>query len=104
MSRTPGELILKDPASIEPYGFNWTAYLADIGVGETIIASTYAVTPSVSPPDLALSGDGVLPGNLMTVVTLTGGTVGTRYRVMNHITTTTGVVDERSFYVLVEDR
>ena len=99
MSRSPGDLILKDPASTEPQGFNWTAYLAELGAGVTISVSTYAVTPA----SLTLSGAAIGPGGLTTTVNLSSGTLGLKYTVTNHITTTSGVIDERSFDVLVEN-
>lgn len=98
MSRRPGDQIQKDPASIEPQGVDWTDYLAELST--TISSSTYAVSPS----GLTLSGATIAAGNLKTQVTLSGGTLGIKYTVTNQIMTATGVTDERSFDVLVEDR
>ena len=100
MSRSPGDLILKDPASTEPQGFDWTAYLLELGAGVTINASTYAVSPS----GLTLSGAAIGPGGLTTTVNMSSGTLGLKYTVTNQITTTSGVIDERSFDVLIENR
>jgi hypothetical protein len=53
---------------------------------------------------LALSDPTIVAGSLKTQVTLTAGSVGSKYTVTNHITTSTGVQDERSFRVLVVQR
>lgn len=100
MSRKAGYLIEKGPASIEPQGFDWTNYLAELGAGVTISTSTYAVSPS----SMTLSGASIVTGNLKTVVTLNGGSLGGYYTVTNQIATSNGVVDERSFYVQVVNR
>lgn len=105
MSRRPGDLITKDPGSIdEPQGFDWTDYLAELGAGVGVSTSTWTVTG----PDSALTtaNPSIVTGNLKTKVTLTGGTLGATYQVTNRITTNTSpvVTDERSFYVLIENR
>lgn len=100
MSRKPGQLITKDPQSVEPQGFDWTAYLAEIDDAETIASSTWAVSGS----GLTLTSATVLAGSLKTQVTLNGGTVGSKYTVTNHIITSSGVEDDRSFFVKVEQR
>jgi hypothetical protein len=104
MSRLPGSTIVKDPQSVEPQGFDWTAYLAELGVGVIIDTSIWSVTG----PDavLTLSGDTVLVGGLKAKVYLTGGTPGQMYTVTNRIATNTvpAVQDDRSFDVLVENK
>jgi len=103
--RRPGDLIQKDPASIEPQGFDWTTYLLELGVGVIVSTSTWAITTIVGDASpMTLSGAAILVGSLKTQVTLTAGSVGSKYTVTNHITTSTGVVDERSFKVLVVQR
>lgn len=101
MSRAPGDLITKDPDSSEPQGFDWTAYLAELGSGVEIAGSEWFV----SGPDSALDfeNDTVLSGNLRTQCYLTGGTPNRRYKVTNRITTNAApaVADDRSFYVRI---
>ncbi len=80
----------KDPNAILDYGCDWTLWLA----GDTITASTWAITPTggtltTSLPTFAPTGT--------TTVWLTGGAVGERYTVTNHITTTAGRQNDRSF-------
>jgi len=102
MSLGPGALLLKDPGSVEPYGFDWTAWLVEIATEELITGSQWAVLG----PDAVLSvnDESIVTGNLQTQVTLEGGTPGLRYTVTNRITTSSGYTDERSFAVKVEQR
>lgn len=103
MTRRPGDVILKDPQSVEPQGFDWTAYLEELNSGspaETIETSTWTVSAS----SLTLSNASIVTGGLKTQVMLTGGRVGQRYTVTNHIVTSSGVHDDRSFVVDVQQR
>jgi len=104
MSRRPGDQIVKDPASDEPEGFDWTTYLGELGVGIIVNTSTWAI----AGPDSALTkhDESILSGSLKTQLYLAGGTAGATYTVTNHIVTNSAppVVDERSFQVLVENR
>jgi hypothetical protein len=104
MSRIPNAQVTKDPSSDEPYGVDWTAYLAELGVGVTIAASTWAITGTDAV--LTKHDDTVILGSLKTQLFLAAGTNGRRYTVTNHITTNSSpaVIDERSFYVLVENQ
>lgn len=98
----PKRLIEHDPQAIEPRGFNWTAWLAELSAGETITASTWAVTGSDAA--LTLSSPSIVTGSLKTQVQVAQGTLGVRYVVTNHITTVTGAQDDRSFDVDVVQR
>lgn len=96
-------LIVKDPDSVEPRGFDWTDWLAELGSGVTITASTFTLTGG---PDavLTLSNPSIVTGGFKTQVQLNAGTVGGRYTVTNHITTSTSMQDDRSFVVYVSQR
>ena|SRR5215467_2305519 len=102
MSRRPGDLITKDTSADEPQGFDWTAYLAELG--STITTSTWTITG----PDAVLTTHDptIISGNLKTKVYLSAGTAGKQYTVTNRIVTNSSpaVTDERSFFVLVQDR
>jgi hypothetical protein len=105
-TNTPGNLVVKDPASEnDPYGMDWTAYLASLGESVEMSTSSWAVSGG---PDeigtLLVADDEILVGGQITQVYLTGGTPGGRYTVTNTITANTVpvVTDERSFYVLVQ--
>lgn len=92
----------KDPSSLEPFGFDWTPWLAEIDAAETITASTWTVTGSDAA--LTVTAQSIVTGNLKTQVKVSAGTVGVRYTITNHITTSSGFVDERSFLVAVQQR
>jgi len=101
MSRNLQELVIKDAAAEEPYGIDWTDYLAELGTGVEIQSSAWTVTG----PDTALvtSNETVLAG-LKTKAFLKGGTAGASYTVKNRIITnsTPTVKDSRSFDVYIE--
>lgn len=102
MTEQTGGLCLKDPnASDWPKGIDWTNYLAELDATETIASSSWAITGSDSA--LTVGGDSIVTGAKKTQVKLAGGTSGVRYRVTNSIVTSSGVHDDRSFYLLVQD-
>jgi hypothetical protein len=102
--RTPGDLVQKDPDSDEPYGFDWTAWLAELGAGVVIGTSIWTIAGDDAV--LTQHGASILAGNLKTQVYVAAGTVGKRYTVSNRITTNSSppVTDERSFRCLVLNR
>jgi len=107
MSRSPDDLIVKDPDADEPQGFDWTLYLAELGAAVEIASSSWLITG----PDSALTFHGastidVGPLTVKTQAYLAGGTMNGRYRVTNRIVTNSSpaVTDDRSFWVLVQDR
>lgn len=107
MSRKPGDQITKDPASDEPQGFDWTAWLAELGASFEIQTSTW----TIAGPDAVLTQH---DGSIITVgglklksqVYLAAGTSGGYYTVTNRVVTNSSppVTDERSFFVLVQNR
>lgn len=104
--RRPGGLIQKDAASDEPYGFDWTAWLTELGVGVTIATSTWTTTAIETPALLTTHNPSIVAGSLKTQAYFSGGTRGQRYTVTNRITTNSAppVTDERSIVVLVSNR
>lgn len=104
MSRKPGDLILKDPSSDEPQGFDWTAWLLELGPGVLVQDSTWTITG----PDAVLTkhDETIVVGSLKTQAYLAAGTAGGRYTVVNRVITNSSpaVTDERSFDVLVQNR
>lgn len=94
----PGALVQKDPDALNvPQGLDWTQYLAAIDAAETITTSTWAASPS----GLTFSSASIVSGNLKTQVRISGGVAGTEYTVTNHIITSSGVQDDRSFPLVV---
>lgn len=111
--RRAGDLVVKDPDSDEPYGFDWSDFIAELGAGSAIASSSWTITG----PDATLTKhdtstsitaliDGVTVTGHFTQLYLTGGTVGRRYTVTNRIVTnnTPPVTDDRSFSVSVANR
>ena len=87
----------KDPQAVLDYSVDWTPWLAE---GETIDASTWTVPAGVTQE--ASPAPSVAGGK--TTVWLSGGTAGKAYTVTNHITTSQGRQDDRSFRLEVRDR
>ena len=84
-----------DPTSVLDYAFDWSAWLDD---GETITASTWKIPARISQTTPASSIDGSL-----TTVWLTGGAIGHTYKIPNHITTSAGRQEDRSFDLEISD-
>lgn len=102
--RNPGTLIQKDPQADEPQGFDWTAWLQELGLGVVINTSTWTITGTDAV--LTTHDPSIVSGGLKTQVYLAAGTSGTTYTVSNRVTTNSAppVTDERSFKVLVRNR
>jgi hypothetical protein len=90
--------IRKAADSVLDYTFDWTAWLAE--TGDSIASKT--VTPDAG---IIVVQDTVVTGNKV-VVFLSGGTIGTTYRIKCKITTASSParVDERSIYIKVAER
>lgn len=84
----------KDPQAKLDYAVDWTAWL---GSSETISTSTWTV-----PSGLTKSAESNTTA--LAVVWLTGGTVGERYALTNHIITNQGREDDRTFTVLITQK
>ena len=96
-----GLTFTKDPDSNEPRGLDWTRYLEAIADDETIVTSTWVVDPT---GELTLNSPSIVTGAKKTQVRYAAGTAGETYTVTNHIVTSSGVIDERSFLVRVRER
>lgn len=93
-----GAYIPKDPDAILQYGIDWTDWLS---AGETVTTSTFQV--ETTGTGLISLSNSIIFDNV-TAVTISGGTTGTIYTVMNTITTSESWQDVRRFRVKVEDR
>lgn len=85
----------KDPRAVLDYLIDWSGWLA---TAETITASTMTVDPA------GLTVQSTSFTATTATVWLTGGTLGARYTVTNHITTSAGRQDDRTVTVTVRDR
>jgi hypothetical protein len=103
METGPNTRLKKDPQAANwPKGIDWTRYLALLGADEVIAASTWSRTGDDTA--LILSSASIVTGARKTQVRMAGGTVGVSYLVTNHITTSSGVEDDRSFTIVVGER
>ena len=50
MSRSLGNLVVKDPVSDEPWGMDWTDFVDELGVSSTIVTSTWTTTRTDGQP------------------------------------------------------
>lgn len=89
----PSKRCLQTPASVLPYGVDWSAWLP---AGATITDSQWTIDGQVEGvPSLSLDGhDGTT-----TWVTVTGAVVGTTHALTNTVTLSQGSVDPRTIYI-----
>ncbi len=85
----------KDPQAVLDWAFDWSRWLS---VGEEITG-----TPVVTVSD-GLTKDSQSNTTTKVTVWLSGGTLGTTYRVACRITTNQGRTDERTIGIRVTDR
>lgn len=85
----------KDPRAVLDYLFDWSGWLAP---AETITASTMTVDPA------GLTVQSASFTATTATVWLTGGTLGARHAVTNHVTTSAGRQDDRTIQVTIRDR
>ena len=84
---------VKDPDAVLDYAGDWTAWLA----GDTITISDWTVPVGITLDSATHTATGVL-------IWLSGGTVGTKYALTNHITTAAGREDDRTITISVKER
>ncbi len=87
---------LKDPANVEDFTRDWSAYL--VPREDTIATSTWTATPD------GITIDSDTHDDTTATVWLAGGTAGVTYDVVNTITTADGRTKERTTFVRVEEQ
>lgn len=87
----PVKVFTKAPNAVLPYYMDWSDWLQP---GEKITTSTWT-------PDVGITKDSSDKSASTTTVTLSGGTAGTTYDVVNKIVTNMGRTDERSLRFVV---
>lgn len=92
--------ITKDPEAQLFYTFDWSHWLSE---GDGIEQSEYTVNSRVNDPDPLLKISEGIQG-FTTYVELANGQVGKSYMVSVKITTSSGLIDRRSFRVKIENR
>lgn len=83
----------KDPDAVLDYKIDWAAWLPE---GDTIATSSFAAAAGITV-------DSHSHDNTSATVWLSGGTVPDKYAVTNHITTTEGREDDRTFTIQVKE-
>ncbi len=86
---------IQDIAAMLDYTFDWTAYL---DTTETILTAIEAVDTGITLGTSTVSTDGK-----SVTFWISGGALGTSYRVDCLITTSAGRSDSRSLYITVEN-
>lgn len=86
----------KDPAALLDYSWDWTPWLAE--VNDTINSATVTATGG-----LLAVGETVVNGAVVTQ-RVSGGTLGALCSMACRITTSSGLIDERSIYLTIADR
>lgn len=89
--------IIKDPEAVLDYAVDWGSQWLGVDV---IAASSW----SVSGPDGDLVVDTSSFTDDIATVWLSGGTLGGKYAVINHITTSEGREDDRTIVVTVGNK
>lgn len=93
ISREIGAFIRKDPDAKLDYTLDWREWLD----GDIVKTSTWELDPGLTMESATHDG-------MKTTIWLSGGDAGEHYKVTNHIITTDGREDERSFTVVVRER
>lgn len=90
ITKSSGDTIIKAPNAVKTYTINWAGFL----VLDTILTSTWTAGSG-------LTVDSSSNTDTTALVTLSGGTTGTTYTVVNQIVTVGGTTEEHTFYVLM---
>jgi hypothetical protein len=84
----------KDPDAVLPYTLDWSRWLED---DDTVSAAT-------ADEDTGIVVDSVDFTDTTTTVVMSGGTAGTSYDVVVHVTTSDGYEDDRTITFAVKER
>jgi hypothetical protein len=87
--------LIKDPAARLDYTWDWTDWLTQ--VGDTISSAT------ITPTGVTAVGEVVVNGAFVTQ-RAEGGTLGDLGMLACQITTVSGLIDERTIYLQIQDR
>ena len=91
--------LLKDPQAILDYSIDWGAeYLS---AGDMLTESDWSVVPAEAG-GVTIAGSNF--DTTISTVKASGGAPGRIYRLVNHITTGSGRIDERSIVLRVKNR
>jgi len=88
-----GQTHIKDPEAVLSYTITWSDWLAS----DTISTSTWTVESGITK-------DSDSNTTTAATITLSGGTAGTTYTLVNHIVTAAGLEDDRSLFIKVQHK
>ena len=84
---------IHDPDAVLDYTVNWETWLD----GDTISASSWTLPTG-------LTEDSNTFGDSIATVWLSGGTVGKRYSIVNHITTAAGREEDQTLIIVCKEK
>lgn len=84
---------VQDPQAVKQHTFDWSSWL---GTGETITTATVVA-------DTGLTVSAVTHDTTTVTFKLNGGTLGERYKVVCHITTSAGQQDDDTLNVTIRN-
>lgn len=97
-----GAEVIKDPNEVLNFGIAWTDRLWP---GATVSSADWDVEAGLTEVNASINGSSLTyrgvthAANTVTIVQLSGGTIGTRYLVTCHATMSSGEVLDQSFTV-----
>ena len=97
-----GAWIEHDPDSRLDYSLNWSEWLSG---GDTLSTSSWTVstiTGDAAPLVIHSQNTNTVTG--ISTAVISGGTAGNIYTVKNRVTTGSGLIDERTFRLIVKNR
>lgn len=95
-------MFTKDPQAKKNYTLDWSGAAPGprLTDGDTITTSTWTVPVGITEGDPSPA----TKTDTTTTIWLSGGTLGTVYKITNHVVTAQGIEDDWSFQVLIEDQ
>lgn len=99
----------KDPESVLDYSIRWDQWLQ---TGETISTSTWSIVGNESPITLIedsssiadYEGTSPATSNAKTLIWLSGGTLGVRYEVTNHVVSSEGREEDATLHITMKSK
>lgn len=88
---------IKDPDAVLDYAVSWAAWLD----GDTLDTSEWSIVTAATIPPLVIDSD--VSNTTIATVWLSGGLAGTRYALLNRITTDGLRTNDRTVYVYVKE-
>jgi hypothetical protein len=90
-----GFWIAKDPSAIKDYTLDFTKWLVDGDVIDTVVWTV--------PADVIKVDEGIRPGNLKAWVKIGGGDLGKNYMITAHVVTAQAREDDKSFRLVIRE-